>query len=39
MKPYEIVMLVLLIVLEVPAAVIPALAWRRAFKEEKENGI
>lgn len=33
MKPYEIVMLVLLIVLEVPAAVILALAWRRARRE------
>lgn len=39
MKTYEIVMLALLIVMEVPAAVILALDLRRAFKEEKENGV
>lgn len=36
MKPYEIWMLVLLIVLEVPAAVILALAWRRAWRDRDE---
>ena len=35
MKPYEIWMLVLLIVMEVPVAVILALDLRRACKEEK----
>ena len=35
MEPYEIFMIALLVALEVPAAVILALAWRRACKEEK----
>lgn len=35
MKPYEIVMMILLIALEVPAAVILAVEWVKACKDAK----
>lgn len=38
MEPYEIFMLILLIVMEVPAAVILTLAWVRAWKDVKRDG-
>ena len=37
MAPYEIAMVILLVVLEVPAAVILALDLRRACKEGKDG--
>ena len=37
MEPYEIFMLVLLIMMEVPSAVILALAWVRAWREARKD--
>lgn len=41
MEPYKILMLIILLALEIPAAVILAVEWFRACKdarERKENG-
>ena len=37
MKPYEIVMLVILAALEIPAAIILAVGWVKACKEARER--
>ena len=37
MEPYEIVMLVILAALEIPAAIILAVGWVKAQKEARER--
>ena len=36
MEPYKIVMLIILLAMEIPAAIALVVGWRRACKETKE---